>query len=408
MVTVLERLVCPQCGGPVPLSTADTTRCPSCQHVVSVPEQHRAARRDTELVLTNEAAARRWLERTGKEPSKLLAPFTFLDGGAFWGLVFPFLFIPLGVCLSTMLVPAVMAAVAHVRIVDVWDDTRQAAVSIGLPFVLLLGGLLLGGFAKKRTLARAGLQAALAARAPSGPSGVWGCRACGAPLVIATDALSARCDYCQADNLVRLSQGRVEAVRRRRDVLSDLVKKAEKDWKTIRSDLRTSLLMRTVFGVGLIALLTVPILGSTPRSASLSDFDLTKPPNEMPSFAEHRRTSPTDPCTPTRLTTYVRAVEPCDEVGCRAYVLTSPLAGETLEVQGDALPAGTRMRLEPRQMRMLDSTWATAPMITTSTDAQLVHFPVAEGGWYRLRLAVPGTSAGELLRFCVRQTPSPP
>ena len=405
MVMVLERLVCPHCGGPVPLTTADSTPCPSCQHVVSVPEQHRAARRDTELVLTNEAAARRWLDRAGGEPSTLLSAFTFLDGGAFWGVVFPFLFIPLGVCLSTMLVPAVMAAVAHVRIVDVWDDTRQAAVSLGMPFVVLLVGLLLGGFGKKRTMARAGLQAALAARAPTGAGGVWGCRACGAPLAIAPPTLSARCDYCHADNLVRLSQGRVDAVRSRRDVLAAVVRKAEKDWKEIRSDLRTSLLMRTVFGVGLIALLTVPILGSTPSHASLSDFDLTKPPNEMPSFADHRKSSPKDACTPTRLTTYVRAVEPCDEVGCRAYVLTSPLAGETLEVQGDALPAGTRLRLEPRKMRMLDSTWATAPMIATATDAELVRFPIAEGGWYRLRLAVPGTTAGQLVRFCIRQAP---
>lgn len=407
MVTVLERLVCPQCGGPVPLTTADTTPCPSCQHTVSVPEAHRSARRDTELVLTNEAAARRWLDRAGKEPSKLLSAFTFLDGGAFWGCAFPLLFIPLGICSSTMLVPSVMAAVAHIRIVDVWDDTRQAAVTIGLPLVLLLVGLLLGGFGKKRTLARAGLHAALAARAPSGAGGVWGCRACGAPLVIATDALSARCDYCQADNLVRLSQGRVDAVRSRRDALASVVRKAEKDWRSIRSDLRTSLVMRTVFGVGLIALLTVPILASTPSHASASDFDLTRPPNQMPSFEAHRKSASTAPCTPTRLTTYVPAVEPCDEVGCRAYVLTSPLAGETLEVQGDALPAGTRLRLEPRKMRMLDSTWAAAPMIATSTDAELVSFPISEGGWYRLRLAVPGTTAGQLVRFCVRQAPRP-
>jgi hypothetical protein len=390
----------------VPLTTADTTPCPSCQHVVSVPEQHRAARRDTELVLTNEAAARRWLDRAGREPSKVLSAFTFLDGGAFWGGVFPVLFLPLGVCSSTMLVPAVMAAVAHVRIVDVWDDTSQTAVSIGLPFVVLLVGLLLGGFARKRTLARAGLQAALAARAPVGVSGVWGCRACGAPLAIAPTTLSARCDYCQADNLVRLSQGRVDAVRSRRDKLASIVRRAEQDWKSVRADLRTSLVMRTIFGLGLIALPTVPILASTPSHASLSDLDLTKPPNQMPSFEAHRKSSWTDPCTREGFSASVRMEEPCDEAGCRAYVLTSPLAEETLEVQGRALPAGTRVCLEPRKVRMLDALWAAAPCIATESDEQLVHLPIAEGGWYRLHLAVPGTARGQFLRFCVRQAPA--
>lgn len=402
---VLAHLACAHCGAPVPLTTADSTRCPSCQQVVQVPEQHRAARRDTELILTNEAAARRWLDAAGQQPSKLLSAFTFLDSSAFWTLVFPVLFVPLSLCLTPLLVPFLVAKLARVRSADVWADTTQVAVNVGLPFVVLLLGLLAAGFAKKRSLARAGLQAALAARPPSGAGGPWSCRACGAPLTSSPSALSARCDYCQADNLVRLSQGRLEAVRRRRDALTEVVRRAEKDWRALRAELRASLLARAALGVVLVALPTVPILASTPTSASAADFDLTKPPDQMPSFAAHRAASATEACTPARINRVVRTSGPCLEEGCPAYLLTSPLAGETLEVQGNALPAGTALRLEPRKQRMLDSVWASAPTLTTAEPGQRISIPVKEGGWYRLLLLVPGTRPGQALEFCLRQAP---
>lgn len=368
-----------------------------------MPERHRQARQATEQVLVNEAAARRWLERAGHEPWAVVRLFTFLDGAFFWAFVLPGLFLPLGLCLSTTMVPAVLAKVLRYRIVDVWADTTQGALSVGPPFGVLAVGLLIAGFAKKRGVTQAGLHAALGARAPSTEGGVWGCRSCGAPLAVAANAFSARCDYCDCDNLVRLPEAWLAEVRKRRDRLAEVVRTAEKDWRALRSSLRTSLILRAVFGLGLLAVVTVPILGARPTFESLSTFDVTKPPNLMPSWDDHRRSQATSECTPDRLSAYLYAKGPCSDAhGCHFYALESPLAGETIEVQGRVLPAGTVLSLEPRVMRFLDSTWAPAPEMTTTSDAQLVQFPVSEGGWYRLHLTVPGTSEGELLRFCVR------
>lgn len=399
----LERLSCSHCGSPVPLTSEAETSCPACQTKVAVPERHREARRATEQVLTNEASARSWLERAAHEPPAIFSLFTFLDGGLFWGLVFPAIFLPMGVCLSTTLVPALIRTVAHVRIVDVWADTTQGALSVGLPFIVLTLGLLISGFARKRVLAQAGLQAALAAKPPVKALGVWSCRTCGAPLTVGAKDFSARCDYCDSDNLVRISERWLGEVQRRRDRLAAVVSKADKDWRTLRAELRTSLLLRSIFGVGLIALVTVPILGAKPSYASPSAFDVTKPPNEMPSWTEHRKSAPTSECTPTRITAWLQGKGPCDERGCHFFALTSPLAGERVEVQGSALPRGTVVMLEPRLMRFLDSIWAPANELTTTSDAQLVSLPVREGGWYRLHLIVPDTRERQILRFCVRQ-----
>lgn len=248
-------------------------------------------------MLANEVAARRWLERAGHEPPAILKVFTFLDGGLFWGLVFPAIFLPMGICLSTTLVPAFIRSVAHVRVVDVWADTTQGALSVGLPFVVLALGLLISGFARKRVLAQAGLQAALAAKAPERAGGVWSCRTCGAPLTVGAEDFSARCDSCDSDNLVRVSERWLSQVQARRDRLSAVVSKANKDWRALRADLRMSLVLRTIFGAALIALVTVPILGARPSYASLSTFDVTKAPNEMPSWTEHRKSAPTSECT---------------------------------------------------------------------------------------------------------------
>lgn len=400
----LERLSCAHCGSPVPLSSEAETTCPACQAKVAVPERHREARRATEQVLTNEVAARRWLERAAHEPPAIFSLFTFLDGGLFWGLVFPAIFLPMGVCLSTTLVPALIRSVAHVRVVDVWADTTQGALSVGLPFLVLTLGLLISGFARKRVLAQAGLQAALAAKPPVKASGVWSCRTCGAPLTVRAKDFSARCDYCDSDNLVRISERWLAEVQRRRDRLAAVVSKADKDWRTLRAELRTSLLLRAIFGVGLIALVTVPILGAKPSYASPSTFDVTKPPNEMPSWDEHRKSASTSECAPTRITAWLQGTGPCDERGCHFFALTSPRAGERVELQGNKLPRGTVVMLEPRLMRFLDSIWAPASELTTTSDAQLVSLPVREGGWYRLHLIVPDTQERQVLKFCLRQT----
>ncbi|MBM4779949.1 MAG: hypothetical protein GQE15_19765 [Archangiaceae bacterium] len=396
-------MTCAHCGSPVPLSSEAETACPACQTKLLVPERHREARRATEEVLANEVEARQWLERAGHEPPAILRVFTLLDGGLFWGLVFPAIFLPMGICLSTTLVPVLIRSIAHVRIVDVWADTTQGALSVGLPFLVLTLGLLISGFARKRVLAQAGLQGALAAKAPAKAAGVWSCRSCSAPLTMGAKAFSARCDYCDSDNLVRFSDRWLSQVQARRDRLIAVVTKASKDWKALRADLRMSLLLRTIFGAGLIALVTVPILSAKPSYASPSTFDVTKPPNEMPSWVEHRKSAPTSECTPTRITAWIQGKGPCDERGCHFFSLTSPLAGERVEVQGSTLARGTVVMLEPRIMRFLDSIWAPANEFTTTSDAQLVQFPVGGGGWYRLHLIVPDMQERQILRICVRQ-----
>ncbi len=394
------------------MSVASAVACPACQAKVEIPEKHRDARRATEEIVSKEKTARGWLERAGRPPSAFLSWLTFLDGGLFWGVVLPVL-LPIGVCLGTVIPPQIALAVAHVRLDDVLADTHLAALGIGLPFVVLALGLLLAGFGRKRTLTVSGLQAALAARSinptQSAPGlvgkGIWGCRTCAAPLAVAADAVSARCDYCSADNLVSLPEAQLAAVRSRRDRLGEVIRSAEKDWHTLRSDLRASLFWRLGFGGGLVALMTVPILGSKPSYASPSTLDLAKPPNEMPSFWQHRAQAKQDACDPSRWTVSAVGHEPCDE-GCQFDALVSPLAGEQIEVVGNALPIGTTIALQPRLVRFADVVWGDRAVAhTVEAVGRPVALPVEVGGWYRVRLGIPDTEAGSIVRFCVRQAP---
>lgn len=191
----LAPLLCPACGGPVPVADDAAVPCPYCRTRVPVPATHRDALRLTRAegaaVARADDAWRRF-ERSTVSNAMLL-----LFGS----------------------IPAVLFGVGLVAgNVAAWTD------AIAMPAPELLGwaawlplapAVGLTTWAYWRSLGQAHVAIArtgLAALRGDRPDGPLRCRICGAPLPAVDRDLFAHCIHCQADNLLSLDAVEQRAV----------------------------------------------------------------------------------------------------------------------------------------------------------------------------------------------------
>lgn len=199
----VDILRCGACGAPVALGEGDHATCAHCNAAVAIPEEHRALRDAVRSDAGAREHARALYEEIGAPPSIFVRAFVFATP-----LVLLVLGIPFAVVASIILFGsaggAIGRALFHVQLLDVLSPKAQFIASMGLGAVILLGLLVLGAYARRRGVSLRAVQAGLAMHPPDREGGPSTCRACGAPLTIAANAMGVMCDYCRADNLVRV------------------------------------------------------------------------------------------------------------------------------------------------------------------------------------------------------------
>jgi len=243
----VQPLLCPACQGAVPLADGDATPCPYCGQAVAIPPEHRALRAAEREHAVDQAEARARYAKIGKPPGPFLRVWAGAAGGvlgAVLWVIHGFLWLWVGllrivaevlshiddfrVLLAVLLLPLgalygllwLLAKGLH-RFAPVIGLDVIDVLSLGGAF-LLFGALLyllfplplaMNGYAEAFATVRRRLQACLAAMPPRTAGGPALCRSCGAALVVPRGALGVRCAYCDADNLIALSERWVSKVR---------------------------------------------------------------------------------------------------------------------------------------------------------------------------------------------------
>lgn len=391
-VPSLNPLQCRNCGSHVPLAPGEQVPCPACQQPVEVPPEHRALRDAHAAAEHTREAAHRLYASLGTEPSPLWRVFFFTESAWFWALG-----LPVWMCVGSALALAAMNAIGHAlhaNPFDVLPQSQQVALTMALPLGVVVLGLLFSGWARQRVVKLGGLQAALAA-APSRTAGSASCRSCGAPLYVAADALGARCPYCEADNLVRLPPAWLERLKKHTAKLEQSVDAGVKAFAEARSSLRTSLLLRIVFGALLLGpAVMIATAKDRPRS-TLDSFEAWKASSsDVPPWSEYVGKSLE--CTPGNLG-FLKVkprAEDCRDNGCAVFKIIAARVGETVTVVSPA--AQGKVWLDERDVRFADEGWK----LHEKGELPNAAFKVDRSGWYRVRAFITGTSGGEFIPFC--------
>ncbi|MEO8876858.1 MAG: hypothetical protein ABI461_14790 [Polyangiaceae bacterium] len=201
----LEALKCPKCGSPVPFGDADVAVCTHCHTDVPLPDTYRALRKATRDDVEARARAENVLAHLDR-PSWLV---TRILAATFDQPMLGFIFffgIPVGL-ITILEALATANAIARHQGLASGDDVPFVWVMLIIIFYVFLFAFVpraLGVYANRRSISRAGILAALAARPPRTPGGPASCRNCGAPLFVEPGKSLVICDYCKTDNAVRI------------------------------------------------------------------------------------------------------------------------------------------------------------------------------------------------------------
>jgi predicted RNA-binding Zn-ribbon protein involved in translation (DUF1610 family) len=397
----LTPLACAACGGAVPLAPGERTTCPFCAAEVEIPKAYRELR-DAERTIDEDHreghALALELARAPSAPVRMLAMF---DSAAFLWLGLGF-WIVAGVVVGVLL-PPVIGRWFGISTVDVLDERTQGWISLVLPLGTFALGLLGAGWARKRALVRGGLQVLLAARPPERAGGPVRCRQCGAALAVSAKDTAIGCPYCGTDNLVNMPAAWVDRMRTHARALGREVAAARKQWEAERSSLRTSLVLRTIFGVLLVGLPSVCVLGASPRTDTTPIEHAAGKPGTLPSWSDHReRSVPLRGfCKPgvVAITGFQTRAEDCDAEGCRFHRLVPLARGEAVRVVGaDSVPEGTDVALQIHERLMLEDRWAT---LVRASVADTPTLRATLSAWHRLEFRVPGARPQQVVRACV-------
>ena len=388
----LDPLQCPACAAPVPLVAGDHGTCPACGASYPIPSTYQALR-DEANANARKPEALALAKALGKPPPVAIRAFAMFSSAWFVMIGLGF-WIAGGIALGVSAMPRIGRVFFHVNTYDVLSEARQMQLMLMVPIGTLVIGFTLSSWARKRGIVRGGLQAALASTPPARPGGPKTCHRCAAPLAPEPGSLTARCAYCQADNLVEMPQDWVDGMRAQAKKLVKEVDKAEKAWTHERRALRRGLILRftlwTVFLLLPIWFIFGAVAGSNTLFADLAYEHPTNPPTELPSWR--------DEVSKARSVDLFACAGPddgfkykpsCDRGRCAIYVLVPLRHDEVVRHHAPDLPAGSVADLQMHDERWLDDGWLTVASAPLSPDRDaMTRAPYS--GWYRLRVTVPG------------------
>ena len=388
----LDPLLCPGCSAPVPLVVGDQGTCPNCKAAYPIPETYRALR-DEANANAKKPEGLALAKALGKPPPLLIRAFAVFSSPWFVILGLGF-WIAAGLAVSVRALPWLGRHFFHINTYDVISEGRQLQLSLLLPIATLVIGFTLTSWARKRGIVRGGLQSALAASPPSRPGGPKNCHRCSAPLAPEPGALTARCAYCQADNLVEMPPEWVRQMRVQAKRLEKEVDQAHAAWLRERRSLRRGLVIRFALWTGL---LLVPIWfifgavsGSHEKYATLAYEHPEKPPTELPVWRDEvaqGRSVDVFACDKPEDGFKYKPV--CDRGRCAILVLVALRHGEVVRHHAGAVPSGTIAELQMHDEQWLGDGWLTVASAPLSPDHDAVT-AVPYSGWYRLRVTLPG------------------
>lgn len=251
----LAVLACEGCGEPLAIGDADWVLCPACGKREVVPEAYRALRDanvETSGARERITAFYRQLARGPRWDDWLLDRFGLERTVS----IFTAMVVVYGVALLASPILVVWAAwqlfaeSPRVNFYQVLGPAERGLVYGVVVFVALLVPAIawwLTGWNRQRR--RELLAAALAAGRPKREGGPALCRACGAPLSVATGACAATCLYCRTENLI-VPSGRVLASAEKRALTLDEVIE-EEAWqrRKVRRGLVAAMLLPTLAGL---------------------------------------------------------------------------------------------------------------------------------------------------------------
>jgi uncharacterized Zn finger protein (UPF0148 family) len=353
----VDILRCKECGAPVALGDGDHVKCPFCAADVAIPAEQRDLR---DAVRADAAARTRAAElyaEVGTPPSLFLRVFTVVTPLTLTLVGVPVLAVGSLVLYQTT-ASALGRALFHVEILDVYSETTGFLASMALGFAVALLLLVLGAYGHRRGVSLREVQAGLAMRPPEREGGPATCRVCGAPLTIPNDADGVMCDYCRADNLVRVPEGWIAKARSGTKKLASAIEEATDAFRAevegLRKRLRARLLGWSAIAVFFFGLSAFGFSTAKEPWATLKDW----PPSfradvhgegDRPMHA-HRTTvrgvdvavhhdKPIAPrCDAAHLDRMMGAYaskEACDEGGCSFRWIVALRHGERLTVASD-------------------------------------------------------------------------
>lgn len=386
----LDKLLCASCGAPVPLVSGEQGTCPSCRASYPIPETYRALR-DEAIAAARKPEALALSKALGKPPPAIIRAFAVFTSTwfIFIGLGF---WLVAGLTISVRAMPWIGRHLFHVNSYDVLSENRQMQLMLLLPIGTLVIGFTLSSWARKRGIVRGGLQAALAASPPSKPYGPKVCRHCAAPLAPAPGALTARCPYCQSDNLVEMPPAWVAKMRSHASALTTEVKKAAKQWADERRTLRRSLIKRFVLWTVFLLLPLWFIFGAAAGGSSsyaLPYEHADGPPVDLPPWSKDVAGGRSIEIFKCESADQGFQYKPkCARGRCAIYVLIALRHGEVVRHAAE-VPDGSKIDLQIHDRTWLDDRWLTVDSAPIS-DGHEATTRTPYSGWYRFRLTVPG------------------
>jgi len=397
----LDPLLCPKCSAPVPLVAGTSGTCPSCKASYPIPATYQALR-DEANANAKKPDGLALAKALGAPPPLLIRAFAMFSST--WFSMFGFAFwIVAGFAASMRAMPWIGRHIFHVNTYDVLTEGRTLQLGYFLPFATLVIGFTLTSWARKRGIVRGGLQAALAAAPPSRPGGPKNCHRCSAPLAPEPGALTARCAYCQADNLVEMPPDWVRQMKAQAKRLEKEVDQAHAVWVRERRALRRQFVIRSSL---LTCLLLAPIWfifgavqPTTETNADLAYDHPEKPPIDLPAWGEELgRARGIDEFACDKPEQGFEYKPACDDRRCAIYELVALRHGEVVDHHSDDVPNGTIVELQMHDEQFLGNDWltvASAPL-SPGHDAET---KAPYSGWYRMRITVPDRASHQL---CVR------
>jgi len=389
----LDHLLCPGCAAPVPLVGGDHGTCPSCGASYPIPDTYQALR-DEANATARKPEALALAKALGKPPPLLIRAFAVFSSAWFVMIGLGF-WIAGGMVVSVRAMPWIGRHVFHVNTYDVLSESRQMQLMLLLPIGTLVIGFTLTSWARKRGIVRGGLQSALAATPPAVPGGPKTCHRCAAPLAPEPGSLTARCAYCQADNLVEMPQDWVVQMRAHAKKLTKEVDKAERAWNHEKRALRRGLIKRfilwTVFLLVPIWFIFGAVRDNSEKYPDLAYEHAEGPPIELPSWRDEvTKGRSVDLFTCDQATDGFRYKPVCTHgQRCAIYVLVALRHGEVIRHRTQDLPSGSVVDLEMHDEQWLDDGWLTVASAPLSPDHEAIT-RVPYSGWYRIRITVPG------------------